>query len=341
MSIIKTKFGEYNEKNVYLYTLTNQNGLSAEILDYGGIVRKIVYKNTDVVLGRDTLEEYLNNEGYFGALIGRNSNRIENAEFELNSKNYKLSANEKGNNLHGGKEGWDKKLWTAEMIDYAEPSLVLSYISPDGEEGFPGEVRVKVTYTVTNDNSLQVKYEGEADKDTVFNMTNHSYFNLNGHASGKIDSHSLWIDSDFYTPNKDNCVPNGEILSVKNTPFDFSVNETLGEKIASNHEQTVKFGGIDHNLVLNGVGYRKVAELRGDKTGIVMEVFTDKVGMQVYSGNVIEKNRICKDGAVYSTHSGICLETQDFPNCLRIFHFPRNILRKGEKRTTVTAFRFL
>ena len=148
MSIIRTKFGEYNGEDVYSYTLTNQNGLSAEILNYGGIIRKLVYKNTDVVLGRDTFCEYLNNEGYFGALIGRSSNRIENAEFNLNGKNYKLSANEGVNNLHGGKEGWDKKLWTAEMVDREEPSLILRYVSPNGEEGFPGEVDVKVTYTL-------------------------------------------------------------------------------------------------------------------------------------------------------------------------------------------------
>lgn len=226
MSIIKNQFGTYNGTTVYAYTLTNKNGLTAQILNYGGIIRKLIYKDTDVVLGRDTMEEYLNNEGYFSALIGRNSNRIKKSEFELNGKVYKLFANDGKNNLHGGKVGFDKKLWYAETIDEEEPSLVLSTISPDGEEGFPGTVNVQVTYTLTNDNSLKIYYVGQADADTILNMTNHAYFNLNGHSSGSVENHLLWVDSNFYTPNADDCIPTGEILSVKNTPFDFTKEHT-------------------------------------------------------------------------------------------------------------------
>lgn len=341
MAISKTKFGECSSGIVYSYLLENKNGLSAEILNYGGIIRKLVYKNTDVLLGRDSMEEYMNNEGYFSALIGRNSNRIENAEFELNGKKYTLFANDGRNNLHGGKIGFDKKIWDAKIIDADEPSLVLSTVSPDGEEGFPGNVKVTVTYTLTNDNSLKIHYTGESDADTVLNMTNHAYFNLNGHSSGNTDNHTLWLDSDFYTPNTDECIPTGEVLSVENTPFDFSTGGLMGERFASEHEQIKKFGGFDHNFALNGRGYRKVGRLKGDKTSIVMEIYTDQSGIQIYSGNMIEKDRACKDGAVYDTHQGICFETQAFPNNLRFSHFPGAILKKGEKYDTVTSYKFI
>ncbi len=339
--IFKNEFGKCDMGVVYVYTLTNKNGLSAEILNYGGIIKKLIYKDVDVVLGRDTMEEYLNNEGHFSAIIGRNSNRIENSEFKLNGKTYKLFANNGRNNLHGGLKGFDKKLWDAEIIDNEEPSLVLTTISSDGEEGFPGNVNIKVTYTLTNDNSLKIHYEGESDADTVLNMTNHAYFNLNGHSSGDIDNHSLWMDSDFYTPNSDECIPTGEVLSVKNTPFDFTSKSSLDLRLKSEYEQIKKFNGFDHNFVPNGQGYRKVAELEGDKTGIVMEVYTDQSGIQVYSGNAIEEERVCKGGAVYGKHHGICLETQAFPNNLKFSHFPSAILKKGKKYDTVTAYKFI
>ena len=341
MSIIKEKVGEFNEKEVYEFSLNNNKGLSAQILNYGGIIKRLTYNNIDVVLGRDTFEEYLDNDGYFGAIIGRNSNRIENSEFELNSEVYKLYSNDGRNNLHGGKNGFDKKVWNAEMVDGEEPSLILNIISPDGEEGFPGEVMVKVTYTLTTDNALRIHYEGETNADTILNMTNHSYFNLNGHSSGNVDGHTLWIDSDFYTPNTQECIPYGEILSVKGTAFDFGIDETLGEKFKSNHPQITMFEGFDHNIVLNGRGYRKVACLKGEKSGISMEVYTDRSGVQVYTGNMIDENRVCKDKTIYSKHSGICLETQAFPNSLKYTHFPNGILMKNEKYDIVTAYKFI
>ena len=272
--------------------------------------------------------------------MGRNANRIANAEFELNGKTYKLFANNGKNNLHGGKEGFDKKIWTARTVDSDEPSLELTSFSPDGEEGFPGNLNIKVTYTLTKNNGLIIHYEGECDADTVLNMTNHSYFNLGGHASGVVDNHKVWLDSGFYTPNSDECVPTGEILSVKDTPFDFSDNKTLGEKFADSHEQITKFDGFDHNFVLNGSGFRKVGALSCPENGMVMEIYTDRPGVQVYSGNKIEEERVCKDGAVYSVHGGICFETQVFPNNLTFSHFPSAILRKGEKYDTATEYRF-
>ena len=341
MSVVREKIADFNQKEIYEYVLDNGKGLSAHILNYGGIVKKLIYNDIDVVLGRDSFEEYLDNDGYFGALIGRNSNRIENSEFELNGEVYKLYSNDGHNNLHGGKNGFDKKVWDAEIIDGEEPSLVLSTVSPDGEEGFPGEVRVKVTYTLTADNSLRIHYEGVADADTILNMTNHSYFNLNGHSSGCIDGHTLWIDSEFYAPNTDECMPYGEILSVKGTPFDFKTNETLGEKFKSMHPQATMFDGFDHNMVLNGIGYRKVACLRGEKSGISMEVYTDRSGMQLYTSNMIDENRVCKDNAAYVKHGGVCLETQAFPNNMKYAHFPNGVLRKNEKYDTITTYKFI
>lgn len=341
MSIKKIKFGECASGDVYSYTLTNKNGLTAEILNFGGIIRKLVYKNVDVVLGRDTMDEYMNNDGYFGALIGRNSNRIENSEFELNGKIYKLHANDGRNNLHGGIEGFDKKIWNAEMIDDEEPSLVLTTTSPDGEEGFPGNLDIQVTYTLTNDNSLKIHYVGNTDADTVLNMTNHAYFNLNGHSSGNIDNHTLWLDSDFYTPNSIECIPTGEVSSVKNTPFDFSTKDSMGMRFVSENEQIKMFGGFDHNFALNGRGYRKVGRFEGDKTGILMEIYTDQSGIQLYSGNMIDERRVCKDGEFYGIHQGICFETQAFPNSMKFSHFPGVILKKDESYDTVTTYKFI
>lgn len=341
MPIKKEKVAEYCGKDIFLYSLNNNKGLSVEIFNYGGIIKRLIYKNTDLVLGRDTWDEYVNNTGSFGALIGRNSNRIENAQFALNGKEYKLVKNNGNSNFHGGKIGFSKKVWESNAIDDDEPCLVLSYFSEDGEEGFPGNLSVKVTYTLTANNTLKIHYEGESDKDTVFNMTNHSYFNMNGHSSGPINEQSLWLNSEFYTPNTEESLPNGEIASVKNTPFDFGVKKTFRGCFESEHEQIKMFDGLDHNFVLKGRNFRKVACISGDKSGISMEVYTDRPGMQIYTANKIEENRMCKDGTFYIKHCGVCFETQVFPNSLNFSHFPNGIIRKGEKCDTVTEFKFL
>ncbi len=341
MGVRKLKFGEYCDKDIYSYILTNNNGLTAEILDYGGIIRKLIYKGIDVCLGYDTMQEYLTNEEYFGAIIGRSTNCIENAEFCLNGKIYKLTSNNGENNHHGGKSGFDKKIWNAEIIDGDEPSLILSLFSPDGEEGFPGNVNVRVIYTLTEDNSIRIQYFGESDSDTVLNMTNHTYFNLNGHRGGKIYNHSLWIDSNFYTPLSEKGFPNGEVLSVRGTPLDFNSESVVGDSLGAFHEQIRLAGGIDHNFVLKGNGYRKVGKVKSDKTGIVMEIYTDRLGMQIYTCNEIEREINGKERALYSKHCGVCFETQAFPNSLKFSHFPSSILKKGEKYRTMTAYKFI
>ena len=239
MAITKTVYGTLpSGEEVMMYTLDNGNGLSAEITNFGGIVKSLYVtdKNgvkTDVVLGRDTLEDYLKNDGYLGALIGRHGNRIAKGEFELNGETYHVGINEGNNSLHGGKIGFDQKVWSAVENDGEEPSLALSLVSADGEEGFPGKVEVTVTYTLTKENALKINYKATTDKDTLLNMTNHSYFNLAGHDSGTIDNQVLQINSGFYTPNDDECMPTGEVLSVTGTPFDFRVPKPIGQDIAA------------------------------------------------------------------------------------------------------------
>lgn len=338
--IKKELFGTLPEGEVYCYTLDNGKDLSAEIISYGGIIKNLYFKGCDVVLGRDTLEEYLDNSGCYGALIGRNSNRIRNAEFILNGKKYILAKNNNGHNLHGGNIGFNKKIWHAEECDGAEPSIILTLESPDGEEGFPGNAKIKVTYTLTKENSIKIHYEAECDKDTVMNLTNHSYFNLNGHDSGTVDNHTIEIKSSFHTPNTDACMPYGEILKSEGTPFDLTTPVLLKEGFESGYKQIEMFGGYDHNFVLDGIGFRKFATVTGDKTGYAMDCYTDLPGVQLYTGNCIDEERVCKGGNKYAIHQGLCLETQFFPNALELTHFPSPILRAGEKYDTVTEYKF-
>lgn len=340
MGVLKTKISDFDGQEIFSFILNNENGLIAEILNYGGIVKSLAYKGTDVVLGRDDINDYFENDGYFGAIIGRNSNRIENSEFELSGKVYKLFNNDGKNNLHGGKCGFDKKVWKATTVDSIEPSIILELNSPDGEEGFPGNANIKVTYTLTKENSLKIHYEGICDKDTVMNLTNHSYFNLNGHNSGSIENHTLWLNSDFYTPNTSECLPFGEVLSVKDTPFDFTTPKMLKESFNSNDEQITSFNGIDHNFSLNGIGFRFIGELKGDVSQIKMKVYTDRPAVQIYTGNVIDDKKVCKGGNLYTKHGAICLETQTFPNNLKFSHFPTSILKCNEKFDSYTEYKF-
>ncbi len=341
--ITKRFFGKSGGKDVFAYELANKDkSLKAEIITYGGILRTLVYNGTDVVLGRDTIEEYENNAGCFGALIGRNSNRIFGGEFSLNGKKYTLAKNDNGVcNLHGGNIGYNKRVWDAKEVDGDEPSLVLSLFDPDKTEGFPGNVNVKVTYTVTCDNQLKIHYEAESDADTVINLTNHSYFNLNGHASGNTGNHTFKMEASFYTPNTKDCYPYGEILSVEGTPFDFRKEKKLSDGLNADFEQIKMFNGFDHNFVLDGSGYRKYAVVTGDISKITMECYTDLPGVQLYTGNGIEQGRVCKEGALYDTHGGFCLETQKFPNATNIPFFPSIFVKKGEKYDTVSAYKFV
>jgi aldose 1-epimerase len=295
---------------------------------------------TDVVLGRDTLEDYFKNDGYLGALIGRHANRIAKGEFTLNGREYKVGINEGKNSLHGGNTGFDKKLWSAKEIDGAEPALELSLVSEDGEEGFPGKLDVTVTYTLTKENALKISYEAVSDKDTVVNLTNHAYFNLAGHSSGRMYNQTLRINSSFYTPNDDECMPTGEVCSVSGTPFDFRQEKPIGSDIDSDFEQIKMFGGYDHNFAVDGRGYRLAACAKCEETGISMEVYTDKPGVQLYTSNGLPEG-IYKNGAKYGVHQAFCLETQYFPNSMAYSHYPSPILRKGEKYNFTTEYRFI
>ena len=347
MSITKKEFGKLaNGEKVYSYTLDNGKGLSAEILNYGGVVRTLCVtgkdgKAVDVVLGYDTIEDYVGRAGYYGALIGRNSNRISNSAFVINGKEYKINPNEGNNNLHGGIVGFDKKIWDViEDESTGEPSVVLSLTSPDGDEGFPGSIDVTVTYTVTNNNSLVINYSAKSDEDTICNMTNHSYFNLSGHNSGQMIDQTLWMDSKFYTPNDAECMPVGEIISVKGTPFDFTTAKPIGQDITSEHEQIKMFNGYDHNFVLSGTGYRLCAKAHSEKTGISMEMYTNQPGVQLYTCDSPEVKDNCKDGASYGLYQAFCLETQCFPNAMAFSHYPSIVLKKNNTYEHVTEYKF-
>ncbi len=346
MPITKKSFGTLpSGEEVFVYEMDNGKGLGAEILSYGGIVKNLYFSDkngtkTDVVLGRDTLEDYLNNDGFLGAAIGRHANRIAGGKFELNGAVYSVDVNEGNNSLHGGARGFDKKVWTVtESGTPDEPELIMTLTSPDGDEGFPGKLEIAMTYTLTKDNALKINYKAASDRDTVVNLTNHSYFNLAGHSSGKMVNQLLRLNADFYTPNNEECMPTGEVRSVSGTPFDFRTEKPIGQDIGSDHEQIKMFGGYDHNFAVAGRGYRLAAEARCVENGIRMEVFTDKPGVQLYTSNGL-KEGVYKNGARYGIHQAFCLETQYFPNSMANSHFIAPILRRGETYDFTTEYRF-
>ncbi|MCH5186494.1 MAG: galactose mutarotase [Oscillospiraceae bacterium] len=347
MSVSKDLIGTTKDgEEVYIIKLDNGKGLSAEVLNYGGIIKNLYFtaadgKKIDVVLGRDSLEEYLDNYGFYGAAIGRYANRIENSEFEIGGKIYKVGANEGRNSLHGGIFGFDKKVWEAyEGESGGEPGVEMILESPDMEEGFPGTLKVKMTYTLTKENSLKIEYRAMSDKDTAVNLTNHSYFNLSGHSSGNIYNQVLQINSGFYTPNNKECMPFGEILTVDGTPFDFREPKPIGRDISADFEQINMFGGYDHNFVIDGRGYRLAATAFSPDTGITMKMYTDKPAVQLYTTNGTENGRVCKDGTVYEKHQAFCLETQYFPNSMKYSHYPSPILKAGEEYRFTTEYEF-
>lgn len=314
MGIEKSLFGKMQDgTEIYLYKLSNKNKMSVGIINYGGIIVSIEVPDRDgniddVNLGYDNLEQYLEIGQYFGAIIGRHGNRIENAEFDLNGITYRLAKNDGNNHLHGGKRGFDKVVWQAEPIEKdGVQALQLSYLSPDGEENYPGNLDVKVTYTLTDDNSLRIDYFAVSDKDTVVNLTNHAYFNLSGHGSGDILDHQIMINADRFTVINNECIPTGEIRDVSNTPMDLRTLKKVREGIESKDDQIACGNGYDHNWVLNVSGDKpeKAAEVFEPVSGRLMEVFTTKPGMQFYSGNAI--TRVTgKGGAVYDKRGALC-----------------------------------
>ena len=347
-SVKKEDFGKVDGRTVELYTLTNRRGVEAKIITYGGAVvsLKVPDRNgklEDVVLGYDHLDDYLKGTSYFGALIGRYGNRIGNGRFTLNGIEYKLAANNGANHLHGGPKGFDKVVWNARPLEVKNGvALALTYLSRDGEEGYPGNLSVAVTYTLTDNNELKIEYSATTDKDTIVNLTHHSYFNLAGQASGDILNHQLLIDADRFTPTDAGSIPTGELRSVKGTPFDFTKATAIGERIGNDDEQ-LKFGkGYDHNWVLNGkVGtLRPVAKVFEPTTGRRLEVWTTEPGLQFYSGNFLDGSQIGKGGKAYQLRSGFCLESQHYPDSPNKPGFPSTVLRRGSKYQTSTIYKF-
>ncbi len=320
-AIVEAPYGVVGGKEVKLYTLTNKNGLVAKITNYGGIVTELhvpdkAGKSGDVVLGYDKLDDYVKATPYFGAVIGRVANRVKNAQFSLEGKPYKLAANNAPHALHGGKVGWDKVVWTAEAIDTeAGPALKLTYVSKDGEEGYPGTVTAHNTYTLTNGNELKVEMDATTDKTTVVSMAHHSYWNLAGHASGPIIGQELTLFAEQYTPGDP--VPDGKVKAVKGTPFDFTAGKPIGKDLQAAGGKPV---GFDANWVVKGDPHtlRPVAKLKDPKSGRVLELSADQPGVQFYSGNFLDGSNKGKGGVVYQQYTGLCLESQKFPNSINV-----------------------
>ncbi len=342
MQIKREIFGTVNDTvPIYLYTLINENDMVVKLTNYGGIVTSILVPDNkhnfdDIVLGFDSLNNYLTGHPYFGAIVGRYANRIANGKFTLEGKEYTLAANNGKNHLHGGIKGFDKVVWDSkDYVDKDSVSVSLFYLSQDGEEGYPGNLSVKVIYTLTNDNELKIKYEAHTDQPTPVNLTHHSYFNLAGAGSGDILDHILMIDADMYTPVDETLIPTGELKKVKNTEMDFTTPHNIGSRIKEVE------GGYDHNYVLNNGGkMAKVAELYEPHTGRVMEVFTTEPGMQFYSGNFLDGSITGKNRKIYQKHYGLCLETQHFPDSPNKPGFPSVILYPENTYGYTTIYKF-
>ncbi|AYA37817.1 galactose mutarotase [Hymenobacter oligotrophus] len=343
-SITATPFGELpNGQTAQLFTLTNGSGLEVRITNYGGIVTHFFAADRqgqpgDIVLGFDSLAGYLTDaytaaNPYFGGLIGRFGNRIKEGRFALNGQPFTLATNNGPNHLHGGQHGFNQQLWHAEMLVDLGPALRLTYLSPDGEEGYPGNLAVTVLYRLTADNALRIEYTATTDRATPLNLTNHSYFNLGAGTTPDILGHELTLHADRYTVVDDTLIPTGELRPVAGTPFDFGQTHTIGERIGQVP------GGYDHNWVLRGEGFRLVAEAHEPATGRTLQVLTDQPGIQFYAGNFLAGTLTGKQGRAYPKHGGFCLETQHFPDSPNQPAFPNTVLQPGEVFRSVTEYR--
>ena len=331
---------------VEVFTLKNASGMEVKAIGYGGIITSLRVpdrngKLDDVVLGFDRLDDYLKDHPFFGAIIGRFGNRIARGQFTLDGQTYKLATNNGPNHLHGGNKGFDKVVWAVEPVP-GQNALRFSRTSPDGEEGYPGNLRVQVTYTLTEKNELQVDYLATTDKATPVNLTQHSYFNLAGQASGDILGHQLMLNADRYTPVSDTLIPTGELAPVAGTPFDFRQATAIGARINNEHPQIKNGQGYDHNWVLNrkGPGLQLAARVVEPTTGRTLEVATTEPGIQFYSGNFLDGKLTGKGGAVYKHRTGFCLETQHFPDSPNQPTFPSTILKPGQEYRSRTVFTF-
>ena len=328
-------FGKLGNTDVQLYTLTNARGLVARITNYGAIVTELHVPDragrlADVVLGFDSVDQYVKSNPYFGAIVGRVANRIMNARFDLDGRSFALESNDKPHHLHGGTRGWDKVVWTANPVEAADgPALELTYVSKDGDGGYPGTVRAKTVYTLTNRNELKVEMEASTDATTVVNMAHHTYWNLSGHGSGTILDDELTLYADQYTPGTP-MVPDGRIVPVAGTPFDFTTAKSIGKDLQRTGGKPI---GYDHNFVVRGEPdrLRPVARLDDPKSGRVMIVSSDQPGVQFYTGNFLDGSITGKGGATYVQYAGLCLETQKFPNAINIPAWrDQVILRPGQ-----------
>jgi aldose 1-epimerase len=337
-------------KPIELFTLASGRGIEMQVMSYGAIITSLKVPDrdgrvADVVLGFDSPQGYLDQPPppYFGALIGRYGNRIAKGQFTIDGNPYKLVTNNAPNHLHGGTRGFDKVLWNAAPHEGADASSVIfTRTSPDGEEGYPGNLEVRVTYTLTNTNELTFEYHATTDKSTPVNLTQHSYFNLAGHDSGDILGHQLVINADRYTPVDETLIPTGELAPVSGTPFDFRRSTRIGERIDQDNPQLKNGKGYDHNWVLNATGGRLslAARLTDPKSGRTLEVRTTEPGLQFYSGNFLDGTIKGKGGHVYAHRSGLCLETQHFPDSPNQKAFPSTILRPGRNYDSRTVLKF-
>jgi aldose 1-epimerase len=338
------------------YTLTNANGMEVKILTYGGTIRSVMVPDRDgnlanVNLGFDNMADYETKSPYFGNITGRYANRIARGTFVIDGELYLLAQNNDVNALHGGVKGFDKVVWTAEEVESEEgPAVQFSYLSADGEEGYPGNLDVKVTYTLTDDNEILMDYMATTDAPTVVNLTNHAYWNLKGEGAGTIDDHVLMIDADRYTPVDATLIPTGELAPVAGTPFDFTTPTAIGERNRSNHEQIVIGRGYDHNWVLNrdhsgpntwdDRAWMMAARLSEPSTGRVLEVWTEEPGIQFYAGNFLDGTVYGQAGLAFRQGDGLALETQIFPDSPNQEGFPNAVLLPGETYQTRTSYKF-
>ena len=344
----KVLFGKLeNGENVYKYLLANDQ-CQIEVITYGAIITsiKVPDKNgnlIDVALGFNNLEPYLEGHPYFGAIVGRYANRIDNGKFTINNTDYNLAVNNNGTSLHGGLKGFDKVNWRVLSYDLENKRfLKLNYLSKDMEEGYPGNLNVNVTYTLSDDNELSVEYNAETDKTTVLNLTQHSYFNLSGESSGDILDHILELNADYYLPVNKKIIPTGEKRAVAGTPFDFRNRKKIGRDLYKKDDQLLLGNGYDHCWVLNDYNkvVRKISELISEESMIKMEVFSDLPGAQLYIGNFLDGSLKSKKGMNYIKRSGFCLETQFFPNSPNTEKFPSTFLEPGEEFYSKTSFKF-
>ena len=346
MGVVKEKFGTArNGKEVYAFTISNANGMQAKIINFGAILVSLLVpdkdgKPEDVVLGYDSLEEYYGNGSFFGATIGPSANRIGGASFEINGRAYQIDVNDGPNNLHSHMEnGYHKQVWDAVEGDN---SVTLTLEGKDGEMGFPGNKKITMVYSLSEDNALKLSYHVSADADTIVNLTNHTYFNLAGHKAGKIEDHLLQLHAGNYTPVVPGAIPTGEIQPVAGTPMDFTKAKAIGQDINADFEQLKLTLGYDHNFVIDGAdgSLKEIAVAEDPKSGRKMKVFTTLPGVQFYAGNCIGED-IGKDNTPYGPRKGFCLETQYYPDNIHHPNFPQSVFGPGRDYESVTVYQFL